>query len=480
VSSTNLNTFLKHTVRLATGTALGQIIVVASAPILSRLYTPEMFGTFGLFNAVVITLATISGFRFEFAILLPGEDRDGYDLLRLQLLLTLLVAILMGLLCVLIPGGIARGLGDPDLGLVLWMAGPAILLFGGFNGLNFWNTRQRHFGRLAKAKVAGNLCTVIGQIATASLWFPASWGLIGGLILGKGVEDGLLWSGIRKQDRRRFDRQGLWANMKRLASRYRKFPQYHTGSSLINTLAWQLPPVLLALFFNTGIVGFYVLGERVIRVPMNVVGKAISQVFFRQGTDARREGTLATVFVQTVRMLSIIGLLPSLILTILGRDLFVVVLGPDWAEAGVFVQILAPWAFVWFLSSPLSTLISIQERQETGLIYNTLVLFSRTVSLLVGGWLGDARIALLLFSVSGLLSYGSLVLWTGRISGVSHRETFRAIQSVNWRWFVLPVLLGGVILMTPADPLLPTAFALLYLAVYYYRVVIRFRDLFTF
>ncbi len=479
MSSTNLNTFIKHTFRLATGTALGQILVVVAAPILSRLYTPEMFGTFGLFNAVIITLATISGFRFEFAILLPREDRDGYDLLRLQLLLSLMVAVVLGVLCLLVPGWISRGLGDPELRSVLWIAGPAILFFGVFNGLNFWNTRQRHFGRLAKAKVAGNLTTVVGQIVTAVLWFPASWGLIGGLILGKAIEDGFLWTGIRQRDLGRFDRQDIWSNMKRLVSRYRKFPQYHTGSSLINTLAWQLPPVILALFFNTGIVGFYVLGERVIRMPMNVVGKAISQVFFRQGTDARQEGTLATVFVQTVRMLAIIGLLPSLLLTILGRDLFVVVLGPDWSEAGIFVQILAPWAFIWFISSPLSTLISIQERQETGLVYNSLILFSRTVSLLLGGWLGDARIALLLFSVSGLLSYGSLVLWTGRISGVCHREILGAILGVNWRWLVVPIILGAVIVMTPVDPLLSTLFAFLYLAVYYYRVVVRFRGLFT-
>ena len=56
---------------LFSGTAAGQAIQVACIPLLTRLYSPEDFGTFALFVSIVSLLATISALRYEVAILLP-------------------------------------------------------------------------------------------------------------------------------------------------------------------------------------------------------------------------------------------------------------------------------------------------------------------------------------------------------------------------------------------------------------------------
>ena len=57
------------------------------------------------------------------------------------------------------------------------------------------------------------------------------------------------------------------------------------------------------------------------------------------------------------------GLFPFLLLTLIGKDLFGVIFGPRWEEAGVFTAILSLWAFFWFLSAPLSSVLDVLDEQ---------------------------------------------------------------------------------------------------------------------
>lgn len=91
-------------------------------------------------------------------------------------------------------------------------------------------------------------------------------------------------------------------------------------------------------------------------------------------------------------------------------------------EAGVFAQILAPWAMIWFVATILSLLIYILEIQEFGLKYNILNLGSRFLSLLIGGLLGNVYLALFLFMISGICVYGYIGYIALTQSGASIRK----------------------------------------------------------
>jgi hypothetical protein len=113
------------------------------------------------------------------------------------------------------------------------------------------------------------------------------------------------------------------------------------------------------------------------------------------------------------------SLFPLALIAIAGGDMFAVVFGHRWAEAGVYAQILAPWTFFWFLSSPLSTLFSVLENQEFSLKLNVVIFTTRFLSLATGGILRDARLAIILFSATGVLVYGYYTFAVLRASGVA-------------------------------------------------------------
>ena len=82
----------RHVLTLLTGTGLAQLIALAAAPLLSRLYTPEDFGVFALYLSVVSLLAILATGRYELAIVLPEDDDDARHLLALALLISLVVS----------------------------------------------------------------------------------------------------------------------------------------------------------------------------------------------------------------------------------------------------------------------------------------------------------------------------------------------------------------------------------------------------
>src|ERR1700730_10072403 len=81
---------------LASGTALGQAITVVGAPLLSRFYSPEQVGIFGIYFAIVSIATVAVSLRYEAALPLPESDGEAIDLLLLTVLTTVGIGLLLG------------------------------------------------------------------------------------------------------------------------------------------------------------------------------------------------------------------------------------------------------------------------------------------------------------------------------------------------------------------------------------------------
>ena len=118
-------------------------------------------------------------------------------------------------------------------------------------------------------------------------------------------------------------------------------------------ISWQMPVFLLSSFFSTTIVGFYALGATVLRMPINIIGISIAQVFYQRASEEKNKAGVSQIALNTYKRLVALGLFPLFMLCIVGQDLFSVAFGHNWIEAGLYIQILAPWIFFTLISSPL-------------------------------------------------------------------------------------------------------------------------------
>jgi len=418
-ASKNPSPFATDVLKLVSGTAVAQVIAILASPILTRLYGPEAFGLLALFTSITGIIGVIACMRYELAIMLPKDDKDSINILGLCFLMVTIITVITGIGLFLGSGALLSVLHAQDLAPFMWLVPPFIFVSGLFLALNYWNSRTRHYGRLSIARVTSAVTTTGTQLGAGFGGFPTGGSLIGASLVGSIVSTGILGGQIWREDgasiKRAVSRKGIVAGLKR----YKKFPLIDSFSALLNTISWQLPVLLLSAFFSPVIVGFYALGMRVLQTPMSLIGGAIAQVFFQRAAEAKREGTLDILVENVFRVLVIIGLFPILILTLIGGDLFSVVFGGLWQDAGIFAQILGIWTFIWFISSPLSTIYIVLEKQDFGFQYNVANLITRLLSLIIGGIMQSVYIALFLFGLSGIIVYGYLCLSMMKFSGVS-------------------------------------------------------------
>jgi O-antigen/teichoic acid export membrane protein len=448
--------------KLISGTASSQLIGIAAAPLIARLFSPEAFGGLALFAAASGTIGVVACFRYELAILLPEKDREATHILWLCLFLLLATTAATTIALALAGGKIWLWVNAPALKAYGWLIPVNVLVAGVFSLLTIWNMRCRRFGRLTVLEVVSRISITGSQILVAFSGFASAGTLMATAVFGTLVattilaiqtwheNSDLLLAGLR------------WQPILTALRRYCRFPKFSAAAALLNAASGHSPSVLLSGFFSIVIAGQYSFGDRLMRVPSQLIGNSFSQAFFPRAAEATLAGTLGHSVEAALEYLIKMSMFPCLLLTLIGKALFVVVFGEQWAEAGVFSQILSPMLFMWFISSPLNTVLVVLEQQDFELRFQILTFASRLGSLAVGGLLGSARLALILFATGGVLLYGSYCIAIILKSGASPAKIVKMLYS-SFLWLVPAsmVVLATMHYSTSPVPVVVVFFALL-------------------
>ncbi|QCS49051.1 lipopolysaccharide biosynthesis protein [Picosynechococcus sp. PCC 11901] len=440
-TQTNKSSFGKDVLKLVSGTAVAQALSILAAPILTRLYAPEAFGVVALFVSITSIINVIACMRYELAIMLPESDEEAANLLGVSLSFVVLISCLTVPLVWFGKSFILDIFNASELAAYLWLIPPMVFFSGAFLALNYWNSRTKKFGRLSIARIIQSFGTTGIQLGAALIGYKTGGSLVAAYVVGTATSTLILGGQIWRDDHQLLRNSIHLQEMIYGIKRYYKFPLYNTWAAFLNNLSWQLPTLMLSAFFSPIIAGYYDLGNRVLKIPMSLIGNSISQVFFQRASEAKTSNYLDVVVEKTFFYLIKLCLFPSLVLTLMGKELFEIIFGSQWSEAGIYVQILGIWTLIWFVSSPLSNLLSVLEKQEFALFINVFIFITRLISLYVGGVANNIYLAIALFSFSGIFAYGYLVVMVMKFAGVSLIQTSKlfCIQFLYTLPFVLPI-----------------------------------------
>lgn len=432
VPSNNTTSFAGDVIKVVCGASSAQLFSILAAPLLTRMYAPGAFGLMAVCTSLVGIVGVMAGLRYEQAILLPERDEDAANVLALSLLITAGLSAALGLLLFFCGGPILRLFGAAKLGGYAWLLPAFVLVSGLYQSIVMWNSRKRDFavvsGSRALAAGVSNTC----QLSLGFAKWTSAGSLLGGAFIGNVL--GLVMVAVSAWHRSRhlLLESVRWVRLRWAARRYSEFPLYNSWGILLNTLSWQLPALLLARYFGSASAGYFSIGMRVLSVPMDLVAVSIGQVFFQRTAEANATGELPRIVEAALQRLIAFGIFPVLMIALVGPDLFAVAFGNPWRPAGAYLQILSVWICVWFISSPLSILAAVLEEQKFFLWVNCLILGSRWVSITAGAYLHSDRVALALFSVSGVLVYGYQSIVLVSKAGVSMRAVVRLFGRHSW------------------------------------------------
>lgn len=399
------SSYARNVLTLMTGTSLAQAIPIAISPILTRLYSPEEFGRFALCMAVAMIASVLVSGRYELAILLPRHDRDALHIAALAIALSIIISTILLGFVIFYADSIASLLGDTTLAPWLYWVPASTLLLGVYQSLNYWSNRKAQYKRLAISRTVQSGSAALGQLGCGYAGTGAV-GLVAGQVAGQVLATGVLARLIWQEDRALIRALRPLRSFA-LAKKYINFPKYLIVAHGFNTASGQMPILLLSALFTTSAAGFFTLTQRVMAAPMSLVANALGDVFRQEASQAYiRQGNCKEIYQKTFKRLLLISILPFSMFFIVAPDLFAWVFGEQWRVAGEYAQILTPMAFLQFMTSPLSSMFMIAEKQGFDLFWQIILFLLVAISFVAGFHLLSEKLALAFFSASYCFMYG--------------------------------------------------------------------------
>jgi O-antigen/teichoic acid export membrane protein len=393
-------------VTLVVGTGIAQLVVIASSPVLTRLYTPSDYGVFSVAMSILSILIAITCLRYEFAIPLPRADVDAANVLALSLLVALGMSVLAFVVLWIFGPTLLAVLGAGALGPYVMVLPFGQLGGGAVSALTLWAVRTKAFADITATRLTQAGALVIGQVGLGILGFGPPGLLLGdvaGRISGSSRLARAAWR-THASSLRQVSRPGVMV----AARRYRRFPIFSSPSALLNTLAMQAPLLLLVAFYGPEVGGHYALADRLCSLPLALVASAVAQVFIAESSRLSRDDppALRRLFTRTTRSLALTALGPAILLAILAPLLAGPVFGGDWQEAGLYVAILAPMYYFTFVATATGEVLSVLERQDLHLVREILRLGFLGGPILIAAAAGvSATAAIVILSAAGCLNY---------------------------------------------------------------------------
>lgn len=356
---------LAHVSTLLTGTVLAQIIVLATTPIIARLYSPADIGAFASMLAIAQTVGAVAGLRYDMAIVLPERDDEARRLMRVVLACAAAAAILTSLVCAIAATRIAGWLHHPNIAPYLGWSGVLVGATAIINACGYWLTRARNYSAIASNRVHQTIGVEGSRIALPLLGIGALSGQVASQAFGQSVSAALLLFKSRSALRAP-GASGL--STRQLLVRYRRMPLLTLPNALVDAVRVNGITILVGVYFSADPQGQFAKAWLLMQAPVALVTSAVSQVFYERFARAERGG-MRPLVVRSVLMSAAAGVLPFLVLAVVAPALFPWYLGAQWDVSGVIAQALVPWLFLNVITSPISTVFVVTDRQAVMLAF---------------------------------------------------------------------------------------------------------------
>lgn len=389
--------FWRHLALVAGGTAAGQAASIVASPVLSRLYGPSDFGVLAVYASITGLIGAICAFSFHLAIPVATTDEDATKLLLLSLLSVILTSAVTAGCVLLLHAHVDGWVRVPGFEPFLFLVPLGVLGSGAYEALVQWASRHKAFGLIGMTSAGRSLLQVGAQLSGGWLRLGAG-GLVTGQLLGQ-------WSGtfqlarfVWKKDAA-VVRTTTWGDVREVASKKRRYPMTALPGALLAALDAHSAPLLFAYFFGAATTGQFALGHRLLAIPFFLVGSSAQKVFAPAAALARQEGRLADETQQTFRRLLWLVFPMVFLLAISAPEVFTVVMGKAWSEAGTFMQWLSLRTCFTLLVFPLIPLVNVMEKQHVATLFSALQFAVRIGVIYIGSVFADAYLAVALLGI---------------------------------------------------------------------------------
>lgn len=396
---------------LSVSSAAGQLLTLAAAPVLSRIYSPEAFGVFAILLSIVSIAATAGSLRLESAIPVASEV-EAYSLVKTALISSLVVGLCCVPLAFLFQSA-SVGMSPIAISLILPFL---VWITAIYAVLTNYSLRGRSYAAVARRNFLQQAGTASAQFLV-SAWIRSGLGLALGLGVGRCVGIASL---VRETDL--LSRHAPHQATPWLATlgRYWRFPLVFMPSALMNVVGTQIPILLVAAKYGTSSVGNLSQAIKFGAIPAALVGSAVSSVVMAEIAMRVRRGETdnRSRYLRVSKALIPMAVAWFLLLVVVAPVALPLILGDAWGSSGEFAAALAISAATGLIAAPLSVVFVLYEKS----LVNISLDVARVVLVSVLGFtawgLGYSAVAAVL-AMSSAMAVIYAATWAGGLRVVS-------------------------------------------------------------
>ena len=388
------------TVKLASGNLIGQVINFVSSPILSRMYSTNVFGIYSIFVSILFISSTIMMGQYEQAIPVEADFSGVKSLSKLCRHISYVFTLFL------------------FMGSYIYISRK-----------NIYSNRLELLGFVIAITIAGYCQTVASKHAKvlirykkykdqsfSMVFYTSSYVLsaiaiklfsdtINALIYAYCISE-IVTCIVRTISVGRIEGWNHPFENRELemAKKYNKFPRYLVASTFLNSFSSNMPSLVIQDYFGLAMVGVFGMANRIVGIPFSLISTSVSSVFYQEASNIfnTNSGDISKIGNSSVRKLTALSVIPMTALLVMGDILFKLVLGAQWEESGRICQMLAIWMSIVFVVSPIMSVYNIKQKQYVTIGINLALLVFRAGALILGGMvINNFNIAMLLYVIAG-------------------------------------------------------------------------------
>lgn len=390
--------FLRRLALLSGSVAAGQVFLLLCTPILTRLYSPEAFGEFAIFYAIVIMIGTVGLLKMEPRLgICPPEEIPvalatcvvcacavfGFVFATVVLLMEVVkteLAIPFWILAIL-----------PPLGLLQICPLPASYLY----------VRAANFRKFSLQRIARFIGLGTGQLAFGWIVAGRPWGLALGLAVGQlaelAVASRILVPALRAL------RAPDFAAVPGYLRRMWRYPLYTLPSRILSEVLHALPVFVASSLYGSYEAGLVAIAQRLLLVPTRLLGHNASHVIMGAKSDKGDLG-FYNYIVRSVTFLSALSLSGLILLYFVTDEMWMLILGENWSGLRFAMIALAPFYAAYLVLESLSSLHILLDMQGAMLArFMILGLFGICAAIAAYELSIDFAAFLGIYSISGMI-----------------------------------------------------------------------------
>lgn len=407
--------------KLALANASSQFVLIATLPIYSRIFTQADFGIASIVLFFIQVFSIVGSARYEVAILNPKSERVAQTILALSVLITCsLTAIILIATVVYVNSGWVSA----ENYKYVWAVPIGFFLVSIYNVYSFWFTRSQSFDLISISKVFQSIIGGLSPIFMAGT-ISGALAIIIGAIIGRSF--GIFIYIIGKK--RKLDIEGSLRTISSrkligMAKKHVSFPLYSAPQSLINTVTMAGPPMLFSVLVGAGFGGEFFIAHRSMLACVVVIGASFGSVLMGSIKGKRHPSELAQNVLSN--HVSLIKIAPAFVFLV-GFGIWrfsELLLGSDWDGIGLISIILIAPTLAHLISSPLTGVIGLLEKNRENLQANLIFLIIRSLSFL-SVFLVAPIVAVTIFSAVSTITYVMYSIYMFRLTEIKFYEYIR-------------------------------------------------------